>query len=114
MSPSVLVVEDYLDLCTMITDTLVEREFECDHVHSSEDAIAKLRKRHYSAILLSPHTPVDEDPVMHFLHEQQPEELQKVIIMAEPGTVVGKDEEMLSKPFNREQLFASINRTLVR
>jgi DNA-binding NtrC family response regulator len=118
MPTSVLVIEDYADLRLMIAATLGRRHVACDQVTSAEDAIAKLRERHYGAILLSPRASATDDPVMHFLHEQQPDELRKVILMKEPEHVnEGQDNEecaVLFKPFNRAELFEQIDRTLVR
>jgi DNA-binding NtrC family response regulator len=111
MSASVLVVEDYADLRSAIVTTLVRDAFVCDQVTTSAQAIAKLRSRHYSAILLSPTLPISSDPVMHFLVEEQPDEVAKVILMTEPGNAEAAgdpDCRHLSKPFNHEQLLAQL------
>lgn len=115
MSPSVLVIEDYADLCSMIADTLHVRDVNCDLARSTDEAIAKLRDHHYSAILLSPRLPVTTDPVMHFLHEQQPGEVRKVILMADPDSTLEKNADrcpVLLKPFSRDQLFDKVIRAL--
>ncbi len=111
--PSVLVIEDYADLRSMIADTLALGHFNCDQAATAEDAIAKLREHHYAAILLSSRLPIAADPVMHFLHEQQPDEARKVIVMAEPEQSTEQCPVLL-KPFNRDQLFDQLQRTLVR
>ena len=113
MSPSVLVIEDYADLRSMIAETLALGHYTCDPVATAEDAIAKLRERRYSAILLSSRLPIAADPVMHFLHEQQPEEECKVIVMAEPEQAT-EQCPVLFKPFSRDQLFDRLQRALVR
>lgn len=115
MPPSVLVIEDYADLCSMIGDTLHVRDVSCDLARSTDEAIAKLRDRHYAAILLSPRLPVTTDPVMHFLHEQQPAEVCKVILMADPDSTLERDPDhcpILLKPFSRDQLFDKVIRAL--
>jgi DNA-binding response OmpR family regulator len=111
MSPSVLVVEDYADLCSAIVDTLVRRDYDCESAATAEDAIGKLRTHHYQTILLSPRIPIKDDPVMRFLHDSQPEELPKVILMTAPDVDEDLDVDecpVLCKPFNLEQLFAKL------
>ena len=111
MSRSVLVVEDYADLCSAIVDTLARGEYVCESASSADDAIGKLREHHYEAILLAPTMPVRSDPVMRFLTESQPAEIHKVILMTGPPIGEEADPEdcrVLVKPFNNEQLFAQL------
>jgi DNA-binding response OmpR family regulator len=113
MSPSVLVVEDYADLRSAIVATLSRREYDCESVNTAEAAIDKLRKHQYETILLAPRLPITSDPVMHFLHEYQPEQLARVILMTSPEVDEGlcddpDDCRVLAKPFNNEQLFATL------
>lgn len=115
MSPNVLVVEEYADLCAAIVATLARQEYTCESAPTAEAAIGMLRHHHYEAILLSPRLPIRSDPVMHFLHEHQPEELSKVILMTNPeldenDTDDPDDCRTLLKPFNNEQLFATLRR----
>jgi DNA-binding NtrC family response regulator len=112
MSTSVLVIEDYTDLCEAIVAALSGRQFACESAGSAEDAIGKLRTHHYGAILLSPLIPIKNDPVMRFLHESQPDEIHKVILMTSPDVDAESNPEecrVLLKPFNREQLFAELH-----
>jgi len=111
MAQSVLVVEDYADLCSAIVATLRRSEYACESATTAEAAIGKLRAHHFEAILLSPMIPIKNDPVMRFLQESQPEELHKVILMTAPDVEerAGSDDcRMLLKPFNNEQLFAEL------
>lgn len=111
MSSSVLVVEDYTDLCSAIVETLVRSKFDCESASSAEDAIGKLRAHHYETILLAPRMPIRTDPVMCFLNESQPGEVCKVILMTEPpigGEAEPEDCRVLVKPFANEQLFAQM------
>lgn len=113
--PSVLVIEDYPDLCSMIADTLLVRHLACDLARTTDEAIAKLTEHHYSAILLAPRLPITTDPVMHFLRERQPDEVHKVILMAEPEATLDRDPDhcpVLLKPFSRDQLFEKIAHAL--
>lgn len=108
MVQQILVVEDYADLNSAISAAL-PGEYECTSVRSAEDAIGKLRKNHYEVILLAPRIPITDDPVMHFLHEFQPAEIQKVILMMAPDEdAEGEDCRVLVKPFNRDELVAEL------
>lgn len=107
MSPAVLVVEDYADLCSAIVETLARRDYACEGAATAEDAIGKLRAHQYEAILLSPRLPIKDDPVMRFLHAVQPGELSKVILMTDPALEADAGEDdcrVLVKPFNNEEL----------
>jgi DNA-binding response OmpR family regulator len=108
MSPSVLVVEDYTDLRAAIAEALERGHYTCDQT-SSAGAISKLRENRYSTILLAPTLPITDDPVMHFLLEEQPDQVSKVVLMTDPDR---EDEagstKVLLKPFNNEQLLAKI------
>lgn len=110
MSPAVLVVEDYADLCSAIVETLARRDYSCETAASSADAIDKLRAHHYEAILLAPRLPIKDDPVMQFLHSVQPDELPKVILMKDPFLEDDEEDDcrVLVKPFNNEQLFRTL------
>jgi DNA-binding response OmpR family regulator len=103
----ILVVEDYPDLRTAIVSILGRKHYVCEGVGSAGDAIEHLRLNQYEAILLSPTAPVASDPVMHFLVENQPEQLRKVILMTEPD-VTADEFPVLFKPFNGEQLFSKL------
>lgn len=110
MVQQILVVEDYADLNSAISAALPD-EYSCTSVRTAEDAIGKLRANHYEVILLSPRLPITDDPVMHFLHEFQPEEIQKVILMVTPdGEAESEECRVLLKPFNREELVAELAR----
>jgi DNA-binding response OmpR family regulator len=113
MSSSVLVVEDYADLCSAIVATLARRQVVCESATTPEDAIGKLRTQHYETILLSPRLPVKDDPVLRFLHDKQPGEVHKVILMTAPELEEEDDPDdcpVLLKPFNNEQLFDRLTR----
>lgn len=111
MSNSVLVVEDYRDLCSAIAGTLERRDIACDTATSAEDAIGKLRTHHYETILLAPRIPISSDPVMRFLHETQPEQMHKVILMTGPEIESADPDDcrVLHKPFNHDELLAKLD-----
>ena len=105
-----LVVDDYADLTSAITAALPE--YDCTIVRSADEAIVKLRAQHYDSILLAPRLPIQDDPVMHFLHENQPEEVRKVILMTFPDADAPGDEcRVLMKPFDRQELVAELERS---
>jgi DNA-binding response OmpR family regulator len=104
----ILVVEDYADLNSAIA-AAVPDDCNCTSAHTSGEAIDKLRANHYEVILLSPRLPIQDDPVMHFLHEFQPGELPKVILMTDPDADSSSEDcRVLLKPFNRAELVAKI------
>ncbi len=107
MTPAVLVVEDYADLRSAIATVLSRGHYSCV-LASTGDAIDRLKEQQYDAILLSPTFPLSSDPVMHFLIENQPAELQKVILMTFPDLVGADEYPVLLKPFNRAQLLAKV------
>jgi DNA-binding NtrC family response regulator len=108
MTQQVLVVEDYADLNSAITNSL-PGEYECTAVMTPEAAIEQLREHHYEVILLAPRLPIREDPVMHFLHEHQPAEVGKVILMTYPDDDTSDEAcRTLFKPFNREELLRGV------
>ena len=111
MVQKVLVVEDYADLNSAITAALAD-EYRCTSVRTAEEAIGELRANHYDQILLAPRLPIREDPVMHFLHEHQPEEIRKVILMVNPDADPEGAEECrtLLKPFGLKELAAEMAR----
>ncbi len=110
MTQQLLVVEDYADLASAIQAALPG--YECTSARTADEAIANLRTHHYDSILLSPRLPIKDDPVMHFLHEYQPEELRKVILMTFPDADSPIDEcRVLMKPFGRQELMAQLERS---
>lgn len=110
MVQNVLVVEDYADLNSAITAALSD-DYRCTSVRTAEDAIGELQANHYEVILLAPRLPIQNDPVMHFLHEHQPGEVGKVILMMAPDDedeAESEDCRVLMKPFNRDELVAEM------
>ena len=107
---SVLVVEGYADLRAAIVDTLERSDVACVTATSPEDAILKLKEHHYEAILLAPRLPIKSDPVMRFLHDAQPGEISKVILLADVEDEDAGAEEcrVLTKPFNHDELIAKL------
>ena len=76
----------------------------------TDEAIGKLRQRHYGAILLSPQLPIKDDPVIRFLEASQPEEMPKLILMRDPSLDDDENDacRSLVKPFNNDELFSKL------
>jgi CheY-like chemotaxis protein len=110
MRRSVLVVEDYPDLRAAIVDVLSRNGCVCECAED-EAAIAKLRANRYEAILIGPRLTAKADPVLHYLIENQPAELDRVVVMTNP---TGGDEDcddrcrVLTKPFSRDELLRQV------
>ena len=105
----ILVVEDYSDLTSAIASSLGDG-YDCTCVATSAEAVERLRENHYEAILLAPTLPIKDDPVMHFLHEEQPGEVSKVILMTFPDDDTAGEEDcrVLVKPFQRGELIGAL------
>jgi CheY-like chemotaxis protein len=109
---SILVIEDYPDLRDTIIEVLSQNDCVCESAGSAE-AIAKLAAKRYGTILLAPRLAIQGDPVLHYLMENQPGELEHVVVMQNP---VRDDDEspderchVLMKPFSRAELLAAVS-----
>ncbi len=112
MTRSILVVEDYSDLRDAIAGVLSRNGCVCDCVGTS-DAIDKLRTNHYEAIVISARLPIASDPVLHFLAEHQPAELNHVVVMQNPDGEEPDEEpdarvHVLTKPFSSDELLKQV------
>jgi CheY-like chemotaxis protein len=110
MPRTILVVEDYADLRSAIAEMLSRNNCVCDCVDSS-GAIEKLAANHYEAILIAPRLTITGDPVLHYLIENQPNELDRVVVLSNPAPEEEDTDSrchVLQKPFSREQLLAVI------
>jgi DNA-binding response OmpR family regulator len=112
MKRNILVVEDYLDLRDAIAGVLSRNGCACDCVGTT-DAIAKLRANHYEAILISPRLSISGDPVLHFIAEHQPAELDHVVVMQSPeADPVDETPDarlhLLTKPFSSDELMRQV------
>lgn len=105
MPASVLVVEDYADLRSAIATALARRNCSCEEASNAGDAIGRLKEHSFSYILLSPSYPLSDDPVMAFLAQNQPDELHKVVLMADE---TADEYPTLVKPFGEVQLMAKL------
>ncbi len=112
MNRNILVIEDYLDLRDAIAGVLSRNGCVCDCVGTAE-AIAKLRANRYEAILLSPRLSVSNDPVLHYIAEHQPGQLDHVVVMQNPEAFVADELpdarlHLLTKPFSSDELLRQV------
>ncbi|MDQ3283325.1 MAG: hypothetical protein M3Q69_18150, partial [Acidobacteriota bacterium] len=84
MSRSILVVEDYPDLRSAIAELLSRNDCVCEAV-DSDGAIAKLESAHYERILIGPRLSIAGDPVLDYLAEHQPAQMEHVVLMLNPA-----------------------------
>ena len=118
LRPSVLIVDDEPDICRALSDLL---EHEGYHVASAErgmDAIAKIRARPFSAVLLDLGLPdIDGSTVFRTVTELYPNlpiiiltacaTEEKAVALLQQGTFA-----FLTKPYNKEQLKATLVRAV--
>lgn len=57
---SVLIVDDDPDLCEVLTDLVRYEGYDAEHAWSGTDALAKIQKAAFSAVILNVHLP-DQD-----------------------------------------------------
>ena len=113
--PSVLVVDDNEATCTLIT-ALLQNDFVVEVVSDGSEAIEKLRRRKYAAVLLDLLMPVvDGYGVLDFLREQNAELLRKTIVVT--ASLSPRELErvkkydvggLIGKPFEVDTLFAAV------
>lgn len=113
--PFVLVADDNEATCTLIT-ALLRAEFTVDIATDGGEAIEKLKRRAYAAILLDLRMPVlDGYGVLDHLRDERPDLLQHVLIVTaaltpremerlKPYAVCG----VIAKPFEVDSLFNAV------
>lgn len=79
--PFVLVVDDNEATCTLIT-ALLHHDFTVDIANDGTEAIAKLKRRRYAAIVLDLLMPfVDGYAVLDFLQAERPDLMSRVLVV---------------------------------
>lgn len=111
----VLVVDDDDAIRLMVERILRHEHFEVETARDGFEAIEKLAKFDYSAVLLDLMMPrVDGTGVLQFLQRTQPDSSPPVILMtadAEGGEKASRSRGvcgLLSKPFDIRQLLAQL------
>jgi len=113
--PLVLLADDNEATCTLIT-ALLQSEFTVEIAADGSEAIEKLKRRKYSAILLDLLMPVvDGYGVLEFLRKERPELLPNVLVVT--AALAGREMQRLStypvcgiipKPFEVDLLFQAV------
>lgn len=113
--PLVLLADDNEATCTLIT-ALLQSEFTIDIASDGSEAIEKLKRRQYAAILLDLLMPVvDGYGVLEFLRKEQPAMLRHVLVVT--AALAGREMQRVSayqvagvipKPFEVDALFQAV------
>lgn len=114
-SKRVLIVDDDDAIRTMVERVLRREAFEVDSARDGFEAIEKLAKNDYRAILLDLMMPrVDGLGVLQFLEENRPELSPAVIVMSAnvPGATdaarEGRVSRILAKPFDLNEMLECV------
>lgn len=115
--PFVLVVDDNEATCTLIR-ALLHHDFVVETASNGLEAIARLKGRNYSAILLDllmPH--VDGYSVLDFLRDERPDLLARTIVVTASVTPREMKRvreyavcDVMTKPFEIDLLHAAVTR----
>jgi putative two-component system response regulator len=113
--PFVLLADDNEATCTLIT-ALLRSDFIVETASDGAEAIEKLKKRQYAAILLDLRMPgVDGYGVLDYLKEEHPDLLKRVLIVT--ASLSAREMErvhayeicsVIAKPFEVDALFAMV------
>ena len=112
----VLVVEDDPAICTLLEALMRRRNYECDVVSDGNEAIRRLRRTAYSAILLDLMLPGTFGfDVIRFLHAERPSMTARVVIITAASTATLRDFDtstvraVLRKPFDIQELLDHVD-----
>lgn len=107
----VLVVEDDPAICTLLEALMRRRGYDCDLVSDGNEAIRRLRRTPYSAILLDLMLPGTFGfEVIRFLQAERPLMTSRVVVMTAASNATLRDFDasavraVLRKPFDIGQL----------
>lgn len=115
--PSVLLIDDNEATCVLI-QAILQNEFTCDQAADGAEAVDKLKKNRYAAILLDLKMPhLDGFGVLTFLRDKFPDRLGSVLIVT--ASLMARElkevEEfkvcgVIRKPFHVEELLESVRK----
>jgi CheY-like chemotaxis protein len=113
--PRVLVADDNDAICTLLR-ALLQRDYDVEMVNDGAQAIARLRTRSYSAIVLDLLMPeVDGFSVLEFLRNERPAQLGRVVVLT--AAVTEREitrvrafavHDIIRKPFEVEVLLEAV------
>ena len=70
----ILVLENYLELCHVIEETLENPGFAADITHSGADALQEVRRNSYPAAIMDAHLPdAEAGPLLQDMRRHQPD-----------------------------------------
>jgi Response regulator containing CheY-like receiver, AAA-type ATPase, and DNA-binding domains len=115
--PHVLVADDNEATCTLIA-ALLQREFEVHFACDGQEAIEKLRTRHFAVALLDLRMPqADGFDVLVHLRDAAPTFLRRVLVVTASLTPTDLTRArsfsvggIITKPFEIEELLAAVQR----
>jgi CheY-like chemotaxis protein len=115
--PAVLVVDDNEATCTLIT-AILQRDFAVEIAIDGQDAVEKVKAKHFAAILLDLRMPhYDGFTLLDFLKANQPDMLRSVLIVT--AVMASKETEraksygvcgVVTKPFEVDTLLDAVKR----
>ena len=112
----VLVVEDDPAICTLLQALLHRRGYACDVVADGNEAIRRLRRDPYSAILLDLMLPGTFGfEVIRFLRAERPSMTPRVVIITAASAATLRDFDtstvraVLRKPFDIQELLEHVD-----
>jgi len=112
----ILIVEDDLAICTLLQALMQHRGYDCDVVRDGDEAIRKLRRNDYAAILLDLMLPGTFGfDVIRFLDAERPAMSSRVIVLtaACPATLRHFDAStirtVMHKPIDVHELAAHVD-----
>jgi DNA-binding response OmpR family regulator len=109
--PAVLLVDDDEAACTLVT-AILDRDFSVDVASDDGEAIEKIRRGRYVAILIDQH---DELRLLEFLQANRPELVRRVLVLT--ASLAKSEMERLrqfavfgiiSKPFEVDLLLGAV------
>jgi DNA-binding NtrC family response regulator len=117
-SIKVLVCDDDEALCYLLKEQLIEKQFSVDTVYDGKFAIENIKKKSYDLVLLDLNMQIiSGEEVLRFIKENYPS-LQVIILTADSEIRKAIDciklgaYDFLTKPYNFDELFLTINRAL--
>ncbi|HEX7708895.1 MAG TPA: response regulator [Thermoanaerobaculia bacterium] len=112
--PRILVLDDDTAMQRLVSVLLRREGYNVDTVAGGSEALEKMERREYVALLLDIMTPTDGAmTVIRHLREERPDLLERVILVtASPDSVLkafsGDELPVVHKPFTAEELMAAV------
>jgi two-component system response regulator BaeR len=120
---NILIIEDEVDLGTVVRDYLNSNDFNCTLVHDADSGLAKIRNEKWDLILLDVMLPSHSGEIngLHICQEVRNNTNTPVIIMSarveEPDRLLGFElgaDDYICKPFSPRELVARVKAIMKR